>query len=80
MATVVDLVAWREDREPGMARLERAVAELDEVVRGRRRGVPDWAVTEILAIQGCISLDLLEDAAERAELLAGRLRRWRARK
>lgn len=78
MGAIVDLAAWRESREEDPSRLERAVAELDAALRGRRRrDPPEWLLTEVLAIQGCVSLGLEDEAAERAEDLAERLRRRR---
>ena len=75
MDHVVDLDGWRREHEPEELRLERAVMAVDACFEGRERSdVPEWAITEVFAIQGCISMDLLEDAAERAEKL---VRRWR---
>ena len=62
-------------------RLERAVLALDEAMEGKdRRDVPAWVVTEVFAVQGCISMDLLEEAAERAERLVERWNRLLAKR
>ncbi|HEX6261286.1 MAG TPA: hypothetical protein VF097_00405 [Actinomycetota bacterium] len=76
MAAVVDLRGWREEHEPLELRLERAVMRLDALIEGRQPSdLPPWVVTEVLAIQGCISLEMLEDAADRTERLVRRLRK-----
>lgn len=76
MAAVVDLRGWREENEPLELRLERAVMRLDALIEGRERsGLPPWVVTEVLAIQGCISLEMLEEAADRSERVVRRLRK-----
>ncbi len=85
MDNVIDLLAWRERRpteEPegraAFERLERAVAKLDAAAGAtlERRGRLGASVeTELLAILGAIAGDLIEDAAKRAERLAGRLDR-----
>lgn len=76
MAAVVDLRGWREEHEPLELRLERAVMRLDALLEGRERAeLPRWIVTEVLAIQGCISLEMLEEAADRSERLGRRLRK-----
>lgn len=76
MGTVIDLTEWRREREPLELRLERAVQRLDQTLEGAaRESAPRWLVTEVLAIQGCISMDLLEEAAERAERVADAWRR-----
>lgn len=74
MAMVVRLDEWLRARRPGGDRLEDAVTRLDEAVRERyRERAPDWLATEVLAVQGCISLGLLDDAAARTERLLARL-------
>ena len=76
MAGVVDLAAWRRARGPGEERLDRAVSRLEEVLASREWDPPPpWLVTELLAIQGCLSVGLLEDAAWRADRLSLRLER-----
>lgn len=75
MGAVVQLAEWRARAEPGLARLERAVARLDEALEGQARAeAPAWLVTEVLAIQGCLSMEMAGQAAERTERL---LKRWR---
>jgi hypothetical protein len=77
MGSIVDLAGWREEHEPELLRLERAVQSLDETFAGYdREDVPAWLVTEVLAIQGCISMELVSEAADRAERL---VERWRRR-
>jgi len=74
MAAVVDLRGWRQEHEPVELRLEQAVMRLDALMEGRERSeLPPWAVTEVLAIQGCISLEMLEEAADRTERLVRRM-------
>lgn len=81
MGTIVELAGWRDEHEPEVLRLERAVQQLDAAFEGYDRGeVPASLVTEVLAIQGCISMDLLVEAAERAERLTKRWRRHRGRR
>jgi hypothetical protein len=80
MAGVVDLAAWRRAHGPGEERLDRAVTRLEEVLAGRTWDPPPpWLVTELLAIQGCLSVGLVEDAAWRADRLSLRLERVTAR-
>jgi hypothetical protein len=74
VGSIIDLAGWRQEHEPEVLRLERAVQRLDEALADREReDVPPWVVTEVLAIQGCISMDLVDEAADRAERL---VRRW----
>ena len=80
METVIDLAAWRRDRrsvDPQEDRLQRAVDRLDEVLteRGEDRR-PPWLVTELLAVQGCLSIGLTEEAAWRVERLVMRVERF----
>jgi hypothetical protein len=76
MAGVVDLAEWRRARGPGQERLDGAVTRLEEVLAGRAWDPPPpWLVTELLAIQGCLSVGLVEDAAWRADRLALRAER-----
>ena len=89
MAPVVELERWRRERrearaplEAEEARLERAVERLDGLLEelGWSRRAPSWVVTELLAIQGAVSMGLVEEAAVRAETLAARSERRRARR
>ena len=85
IASVVALEAWRRRRDasgPGEERLDRAVERLERVLvaRGWDRLAPDWVLTELLAIQGCLSLGLLPAAVLRAERLAERAEPRRARR
>ncbi len=78
--TVIDLEAWRLDRsgvDPQEDRLRRAVDRLDQVLteRGEDRR-PPWLVTELLAVQGCLSMGLTEEAAWRVERLVMRVERF----
>jgi hypothetical protein len=79
MAGVIDLAAWRKGhREGGVdeARLEGAVERLDRLIAAQRWSQPPpWLVTELLAIQGCISMGLTGEAAFRAERLIARTER-----
>jgi hypothetical protein len=74
MAGVIDLAAWRREHGgPGEDRLCRAVDRLERVLaEARWDPPPPWLVTELLAIQGCLSVGMVEDAAWRAERLAMR--------
>ena len=80
MNTVIDLAAWRRDRgtaDPQEDRLRRAVDRLDQVLveRGEDHR-PPWLVTELLAVQGCLSIGLTEEAAWRVERLVMRVERF----
>jgi hypothetical protein len=79
MAGVIDLAAWRRAHGgPGEQRLDRAIARLEEVLAATDwERPPAWLVTELLAIQGCLSVEMLEEAAWRAERLALRAERIR---
>jgi hypothetical protein len=70
MGTLVQLDDWRERREPEEARLEHAVERLERLL-GKRPGrdAPEWLRTEVLAIQGCLALGFVGDAAARTEQL-----------
>jgi hypothetical protein len=77
MSGVIDLTAWRRDRrgEDG-DRLTSAVARIDDMVDQlgwSDRRAPEWLLTEVLAIQGCIALEMDGQAASRADRLARRL-------
>lgn len=83
-APVVDLAHWRREHGVGqdeeherladaVDRLERALAD-----RGWDRP-PAWLVTELLAVQGCLSLGLAVEAAWRIERLAQRTERLSSR-
>jgi hypothetical protein len=73
MVGVIDLAEWRRahaDR-PGEERLDGAITRLEaSLAGGGWDPPPPWLLTELLAIQGCLSVGLLEDAAWRAERLA----------
>jgi hypothetical protein len=70
MGNVVQLEDWRGRREPEETRLERAVERLEGLLGKReRRNAPEWLRTEVLAIQGCLALGFVGDAAERTERL-----------
>lgn len=86
MDTVIDLTQWRARRRPGLdaevraeavfERLERAIGRLDDLTSagtGHGRRLERSLETEILAILGAVSADLIAEAAERAERLADRL-------
>jgi hypothetical protein len=77
MTGVIDLAAWRRAHGgPGEERLDRAVTRLEAVLEdGDWNRPPPWLVTELLAIQGCLSVGLAQDAAWRAERLALRAER-----
>lgn len=76
MAGIIDLGAWRREHGPGQARLDGAIGRLEAVLAdGRWDPPPPWLVTELLAIQGCLSVGLLEDAAWRADRLTIRAQR-----
>jgi hypothetical protein len=74
MAGVIDLASWRREHVgPDQDRLDRAIDRLQGVLtEGRWDPPPPWLVTELLAIQGCLSVGMSEDAAWRAERLASR--------
>jgi hypothetical protein len=89
MDAVIDLAQWRsrrdaleEDPDEGasfasdLARLERAVDRVHELVgagtEAQRTLVPS-VETELLAILGELTIDLVGEAAARAERLAARL-------
>jgi len=75
MGSVVEMAEWRDRPDSSVARLERAVARLDAALEGKARSeAPAWLVTEVFAIQGCISMELANEAAERTERA---LERWR---
>lgn len=80
MDTVIDLAAWRRDRgsvDPQEDRLQTAVDRLDEVLTERGEDHrPPWLVTELLAVQGCLSIGLNEEAAWRVERLVMRVERF----
>jgi hypothetical protein len=86
MDTVIDLAAWRRDRgsvDPQEERLQTAVDRLGEVLTERGEDHrPPWLVTELLAVQGCLSIGLTEEAAWRVERLVMRVERfsWPARR
>jgi hypothetical protein len=78
---VIDLEAWRRQHaDPGDHRLAGALDRLDAVLRGPGWDrPPPWVVTELLAVQGCLSLGLDDEAAWRIEKLVQRAERIRPR-
>ena len=76
MGKLIQLEDWRDRPEPEEARLERAVGRLERLL-GEREGrtAPDWLRTEVLAIQGCLALGFVGDAAERTEQLVDLVKR-----
>ena len=76
---MISLEDWRRarvERDPA-ERLERAVAELDGILRTlppRRLSAPDIE-RDLLAITGAVSVGLIDDAADRADRLRERLSR-----
>lgn len=86
MADVVDLGRWRLGRRGAggrgtgqRTRLTAAVERLDAALAhlGWNREAPGWVVTELLAIQGAMSLGMVDEAADRADSLAARSERRR---
>jgi hypothetical protein len=77
---VIDLTVWRQERDgadPEEDRLQRAVDRLEEVLTERGEDhPPPWLVTELLAVQGCLSIGLTEEAAWRVERLVMRAERF----
>ena len=81
-AQVIDLAGWRRDHGEGQdEEHERLAAAIDHLDRALSKlgstETPAWLVTELLAVQGCLSLGLAEDAAWRIEKLAQRTERLR---
>jgi hypothetical protein len=80
-AQVIDLAGWRHQHGDGdeeHARLADAVDRLERAIEDRGWDTPPpWLVTELLAVQGCLSLGLPGDAAWRIERLAQRTERLR---
>lgn len=78
---VVDLAAWRREHVAAAesdehVRLHEAVEHLDTALEERKwLSSPPWLVTELLAIQGCLSMDLVAQAAWRIERLAQKVER-----
>ncbi len=81
MAAIIELAAWRRGRDFGSdPRLEGAVARLDTALAEQPwRRPPPWLVTELLAIQGAVSMGLMDEAAARSERLADRLEEIKTR-
>lgn len=80
MERVIDLAEWRRGHGGGDERLASAVERLDAALTARDwERPPAWVVTELLAVQGCLSLGLAEEAAWRIEKLAQRAERIRPR-
>ena len=80
MGRVIELLEWR-NRQPAeesrpSTQLERAVERLDaaatKAIEERGRLQPS-VETELLAILGAVSTDLMDEAADRAERLARKL-------
>ena len=93
MSTVTDLAEWRSrragdallgevvDEQVDLARLERAVERVHELVGAAtdaRGGLAAGVETELLAILGELTIDMVKEAAVRAERLAARLAARRA--
>jgi hypothetical protein len=81
-AQVIDLAGWRHQHGAGddaeHERLADAVDRLERAIGDRGWDAPPpWLVTELLAVQGCLSLGLPGDAAWRIERLAQRTERLR---
>ena len=81
-AQVIDLAGWRREHGDGddaeHERLADAVDRLERAIGDRGWDQPPpWLVTELLAVQGCLSLGLPGDAAWRIERLAQRTERLR---
>jgi hypothetical protein len=75
MATVIDLQAWVEGRGEASS-LDEAVERLGRALPlERRRGVPEWVATELLAIHGCLALGSEDEAVRRIRNLTARLER-----
>jgi hypothetical protein len=74
MGAVIDLGAWRQEREPE-ARLQRALDQLDEALVTRGEKPPEWLKTEMLAALGSRHLGEPDEAARRLERAAERLMR-----
>jgi hypothetical protein len=79
MAGVIDLAAWRREHDTGEvhdARLGEAVDRLDELLTEELwQEPPAWLVTELMAVQGCVSMGLFADAHWRIERLIQRAER-----
>lgn len=75
MGTVVSLQDYRQRRDltTAVGRLDRAVQRLDRLVRGRAGRLGDRVERELVAIAREVSEGRPNDAAERAERLAGLL-------
>jgi hypothetical protein len=79
MGELIDLEAWRQEREPE-ARLQRALDGLDDALAGRGEEPPEWLRTEMLAALGSRHLGEAEEAARRLERAAERLLREERRR
>ncbi|MGH9168697.1 MAG: hypothetical protein ACRD02_12820 [Acidimicrobiia bacterium] len=71
---MIDLGAWRQEREPE-ARLQRALDGLEDALATRGEEPPQWLRTEMLAALGSRHLGEADEAAERLERALGRLLR-----
>jgi hypothetical protein len=78
---LIDLEEWRRTHgDRGDDRLVAAVDRLDGALAGRDWETPPaWILTELLAVQGCLSLGLTDEAAWRVEKLVQRAERIRPR-
>ncbi len=71
---VIDLEAWREERERDpVRRLERAIGRIDQLLARGTGRIGARVESELLAITGAVTAGLDDEAAERAERLADRL-------
>jgi len=81
MGRVIDLAAWREQRElDPMVRLEHAIARLDSLLQVGSGRIGPHVESELLAITGAVTAGLRHEAAEGAERLAERLEHPSARR
>lgn len=76
---MIDLAAWRRKHETGQVDdtpLGEAVDRLDQLLTEERwQEPPAWLVTELMAVQGCVSMGLFADAHWRIERLIRRAER-----
>lgn len=74
MGRVIDLEAWRDERERDpVRRLERAIGRIDQLLARGTGRIGARVESELLAITGAVTAGLDDEAAERAERLADRL-------
>ena len=80
MGQIVDLAAWRSERERDpVRRLERAIRRLEAQLEQGTGRIGPVVEAELLAITGAMTANRQEEAAERAERLAERLNHPSAR-